>query len=42
MIDWLNDKTFKMGSVDFTIDITPGSERRQSLQNNFTLVKTKG
>ena len=31
-----------MGSVDFTIDITPGSERRQSLQNNFTLVKTKG
>ena len=42
MIDWPNDKTFKRGSVDFTIDSTPGSERRQSLQSNFTLAKTKG
>lgn len=41
MIKWLSDNEFKLGSCNFTIDLTAGYNRRPSEINNFTLVKTK-
>jgi len=41
MLNWKNDSEFEIDGVQFTIDITPGSKRRESLDKDFTLVKTK-
>lgn len=41
MLNWKNETEFEVGNILFTIDTTPGSTRRQSSENNFTLVKTK-
>ena len=41
MLNWKGENEFEIGGVNFTIDITPGSNRRESLDNSFTLVKTR-
>lgn len=41
MINWTSSNEFTFNGVDFTIDLTPGKNRRQSTSNNFTLVKTR-
>ena len=41
MLNWTGDKTFVFGDITFTLDITPGNNRRASEKNNFTLVKTR-
>jgi hypothetical protein len=38
---WLGNTQFSMGDITFTIDVTPGSQRRLSTDKNFTLVKNK-
>ena len=40
-LNWTGDKTFVIADITFTLDITPGKNRRASEKNNFTLVKTR-
>lgn len=41
MLKWSDDVKFTIDDINFIIDITPGSKRRLSIDNSFTLVKTK-
>jgi cephalosporin hydroxylase len=41
MLNWTADKTFVLDDITFTLDITPGYNRRASEKSNFTLVKTR-
>lgn len=41
MINWKSESEFFIGDCQFTIDLTPGKNRRMSETKNFTLVKTK-
>jgi cephalosporin hydroxylase len=41
MINWTSKDEFEIDGINFTLDITPGPNRRQSTNSNFTLVKTR-
>ena len=41
MLEWTSNNEFKVGKINFTIDLTAGKNRRPSEVNNFTIVKTK-
>jgi hypothetical protein len=41
MLKWIDDNVFELDGIRFTIDVTPGSDRRASERGNFTLVKTR-
>ena len=41
MLNWTGDKTFVLDDITFTLDITPGYNRRASEKDNFTLVKSR-
>lgn len=40
-LEWISENVFLIDGVSFTIDTTPGSDRRPSSENNFTIVKTR-
>jgi predicted O-methyltransferase YrrM len=41
MLNWIDERTFMIDEYRFTIDISSGSNRRLSRENDFTLVKSR-